>query len=126
MQIIDKLNSRQVVALNKIVDYDVFALASNGKNSVVNHTMIRGGKVVFSDNIAVTDAGLDEAQTLSSFLAEYCDMVKLCGEVCDLIYHLLVMCEDQSLPVSDIYAELEARSMKIGNLKQMKNTDRNT
>ena len=36
------------------------------------------------------------------------------------------MCEDQSLPVSDIYAELEARSMKIGNLKQMKNTDRNT
>lgn len=82
LQIIDKLNSRQVVALNKIVDYDVFALASNGKNSVVNHTMIRGGKVVFSDNIAVTDAGLDEAQTLSSFLAEYCDMVKLCGEVC--------------------------------------------
>ena len=51
---------------------------------------------------------------------------ELCGEVCDLIYHLLVMCEDQSLPVSDIYAELEARSMKIGNLKQMKNTDRNT
>ena len=43
--------------------------------------MIRGGKVIFSENNAVSDAGIDEAQTLSSFLAEYCEMVKLCGEI---------------------------------------------
>ena len=41
---------------------------------------------------------------------------ELCMEVCDLLFHLLVLCENQNLPVADIYAELEARSQKIGNL----------
>ena len=81
LQLIDKISQQRIVVLNKFVDYDMFAVASNGKNCVVNHTMIRGGKVIFSDNSAVSDAGLDEAQTLSSFLAEYCEMVKLCGEL---------------------------------------------
>ncbi len=81
LQLIDKLNQQRIVVLNKFVNYDMFAVASNGKNCVVNHTMIRAGKVVFSDNIAVSDAGIDEAQTLSSFLAEYCDMVKLSQEL---------------------------------------------
>ena len=81
LQLIDKIGQQRIVVLNKFVDYDMFAVASNGKNCVVNHTMIRGGKVIFSDNNAVSDAGIDEAQTLSSFLAEYCDMVKLCGEI---------------------------------------------
>lgn len=80
LQLIEKLNSQQIVVLPEFVNYDMFAVASNGKNCVVNHTMIRGGKVVFSNNIAVSDAGLDEAQTLSSFLAEYCDMVQLSKE----------------------------------------------
>ena len=80
LQLIEKLNSQQIVVLPKFVNYDMFAVASNGKNCVVNHTMIRGGNVVFSNNIAVSDAGLDEAQTLSSFLAEYCDMVQLSKE----------------------------------------------
>ncbi len=81
LELIDKLNQQRIVVLNKFVNYDMFAVASNGKNCVVNHTMIRAGKVVFSDNIAVSDAGLDEAQTLSSFLAEYCDLVKLSQEL---------------------------------------------
>ena len=54
------------------------------------------------------------------------DNRELCNEVCDLLFHLLVLCENQSLPVEDIYAELNARSAKIGNLKQMKVVDRNT
>lgn len=81
LQLIDKLNQQRIVVLSKFVNYDMFAVASNGKNCVVNHTMIRAGKVVFSDNLAVSDAGLDEEQTLSSFLAEYCDLVKLSQEI---------------------------------------------
>ena len=81
LQLIDKISQQRIVVLNKFVDYDMFAVASNGKNCVVNHTMIRGGKVIFSENNAVSDAGIDEAQTLSSFLAEYCEIVKLCGEI---------------------------------------------
>lgn len=81
LEIIDKIAEQRIVVLNKFVDYDMFAVASNGSACVVNHTMIRGGKVILSENHAVSDAGLDEAQTLSSFLAEYCDIVKLSGEL---------------------------------------------
>lgn len=81
LELVDKISQQRIVVLNKFVDYDMFAVASNGNACVVNHIMIRGGKVILSENNAVSDAGLDEAQTLSSFLAEYCDMVKLCGEL---------------------------------------------
>ncbi len=54
------------------------------------------------------------------------DREQICLEVCDLIYHLTVMMNECGVALDDVYAELSARSAKIGNLKQMKNTDRNT
>ena len=50
----------------------------------------------------------------------------LCGEVCDLLYHLLVLLAETGLPLEQVMAELDARAQKIGNLKQMKKVDRNT
>ncbi len=47
-------------------------------------------------------------------------------EVCDLIYHLMVMLNQCNVPLEDVIAELEERSKKIGNLKQFKNVDKNT
>lgn len=48
------------------------------------------------------------------------------NECADLIYHLMVMLADQGIPLDDVLAELERRSGKIGNLKQMKTTDKET
>ena len=48
------------------------------------------------------------------------------GEVSDLIYHLMVMLCAQDIPLDDVLAELERRSEKIGNLKQMRVTDKET
>ncbi len=81
LNVIDKLNERRIVVLNKLVDYDIFAIAGDGSNSVINHTMLRGGKVVFSDNFAVNDAGIDQAQTMSSFLLEYCPQSNIGKEI---------------------------------------------
>ena len=50
----------------------------------------------------------------------------LVGEISDLIYHLTVLMVERNIPLEDVYAELDKRSAKIGNLKQMKNVDRNT
>ena len=58
--------------------------------------------------------------------AKNADKGEICYEVCDLIYHLLVMMNETGVPLEDVLNELAARSAKIGNLKQMKNTDRNT
>ena len=48
------------------------------------------------------------------------------GEICDLIYHLMVLMVQQNIPLDAVLAELDRRSQKIGNLKQMKQTDRET
>ena len=48
------------------------------------------------------------------------------GEISDLIYHLMVRMAQQGIPLEDVMAELERRSLKIGNLKTMKQVDRET
>ena len=48
------------------------------------------------------------------------------GEISDLIYHLMVMMVDRGIPLDDVLAELDRRSQKIGNLKQMKQVDKET
>ena len=48
------------------------------------------------------------------------------GEISDLIYHLMVMMVEKGIPLKDVLAELDRRSNKIGNLKQMKQVDRET
>lgn len=47
-------------------------------------------------------------------------------EICDLIYHLMVMMAECDIPLDDVMRVLEARRAKIGNLKQMHITDHNT
>ena len=46
------------------------------------------------------------------------------GEISDLIYHLMVMMVERDIPLEDVMAELHRRSLKIGNLKVMKQVDR--
>lgn len=48
------------------------------------------------------------------------------GEISDLIYHLMVLMAQQNIPLDEVLAELDRRGQKIGNLKQMKQTDRET
>ena len=47
-------------------------------------------------------------------------------EISDLIYHLLVMMASQGIPLEDVMNELDSRAQKIGNLKKMRVTDKNT
>lgn len=46
------------------------------------------------------------------------------GEISDLIYHLIVMMAEKGIPLEDVLTELDRRSQKIGNLKQMKQVDK--
>lgn len=68
--------------------------------------------------------GEESAETIIA--AKNDDKDELCGEVCDLIYHLMVMCAECRLDIKDVLSELDRRAEKIGNLKVMKNVDRNT
>ena len=47
-------------------------------------------------------------------------------EISDLLYHLMVLMAAQDIPLEAVLAELDRRSRKIGNLKQMKTVDHET
>ena len=51
---------------------------------------------------------------------------ELKNEICDLIFHTFVLAANEGVDIADIEVELEARSAKIGNLKDMKTTNKNT
>ena len=46
------------------------------------------------------------------------------NEICDLLYHLLVLMAQQGIPLEEVEAILEQRRQKIGNLKQFHKVDR--
>lgn len=48
------------------------------------------------------------------------------GEMSDLIYHLFVLMVQQGIAFSEVTEELSLRAEKIGNLKTIRKTDKNT
>lgn len=48
------------------------------------------------------------------------------GEICDLIYHTLVMMVDCDISIEDVEAELHIRAEKTGNLKKFHQVDKNS
>ncbi len=47
-------------------------------------------------------------------------------EICDLLYHLLVLMVEQNLSLEQVEQILEVRRQKIGNLKQFYQSDHNS
>jgi phosphoribosyl-ATP pyrophosphohydrolase len=64
-----------------------------------------------------------------SFEADPTDKVKkadLENEICDLIYHLLVLMAEQGILLEDVENILSERSKKSGNLKKIKDINKNS
>ena len=52
--------------------------------------------------------------------------VELAEELCDLVYHLLVLMVERDLPLAEVETRLEVRRQKTGNLKPVRETDKNS
>lgn len=48
------------------------------------------------------------------------------NEICDLLYHLIVLMVQQHIPLEHIFSILKDRSQKIGNLKKPHQSDHNS
>lgn len=48
------------------------------------------------------------------------------GEICDLIYHTLVMMVNENISLEEVEAELNKRAEKAGNLKKFHKVDKNS
>lgn len=74
LQVLEKLVRRQVGVLPKDFDMDVFAVASNGLNTVAAVIFVRGGKIVGGDKHVVEGVSLDEGSAMSNFILRFYDM----------------------------------------------------
>ena len=54
------------------------------------------------------------------------DPEELKNEICDLVYHVLVLMNQKGISVDDVAEILETRRQKIGNLKQFHQSDHAT
>ncbi len=54
------------------------------------------------------------------------DNAETANEICDLMYHLLVLMVEQGIELRDVEEILEQRRAKIGNLKQFHQTDKDS
>ncbi len=54
------------------------------------------------------------------------DNFELKNEICDLLYHMLVLMANQNLDIADVAEVLEERRAKIGNLKKFHEVDKNS
>lgn len=52
------------------------------------------------------------------------DNVQTADEICDLLYHLLVLMAQQEIPIALVEEVLDQRRQKIGNLKTFHQADR--
>ncbi len=68
--------------------------------------------------------GEETAETIIA--AKNGDKEEIKMEISDLLYHLMVMMNECGVALDDVYAELDKRSKKIGNLKNFKKVDHNT
>jgi len=68
--------------------------------------------------------GEESAETIIA--AKNGEQTDTVGEICDLIYHVMVLMAQQEIPLEKVLEELDRRSEKIGNLKKMKQTDKET
>ncbi len=71
LDVLDKLVRRQVSALPKDLNMDVFAIASSGLNTVAAVLFVRGGKLLGGDKQVIEDVSLDEKSALSSYISRY-------------------------------------------------------
>lgn len=72
---LEKLIRKQVTALPKELNIDIFALSSNGLNTVVSILFVRSGKLLGSDKQIISDSSLSDEATLSNFIMSFYDKV---------------------------------------------------
>ena len=71
LKMLDKIKLRRITALNRFVNADVIAVATNGVYAAINLLFIRSGRMQGGKNFAVSDAEEDNGERISSFITQY-------------------------------------------------------
>ncbi len=82
LKCLEKLVRKQVTALPNDRDMDIFAIASDGINTVVAIFIVRGGKLLGGDKEVINTLSIDDATALENYiLGYYGDNVPVSAEI---------------------------------------------
>ncbi len=68
---LEKIKLKRITSLNKFINADVIAYASNGIYSAVNVLFVRNGRMLGGKNFAFESAALSDGDALSEFVLRY-------------------------------------------------------
>lgn len=71
LKMLEKIKLKRITALNKFVDIDVIAVATNGVFSSANMLFTRGGRMQGGRNFALEDAAISNGDRLYAFITQY-------------------------------------------------------
>ena len=71
LKMLEKIKLKRITALNKFIDIDVIAVATNGVFSSVNMLFTRGGRMQGGRNFALEDAAITNEERLYGFIGQY-------------------------------------------------------
>lgn len=71
LEMLSKLEAKRITALNKFIDADVIAYATNEMYSAVNVLIIRKGVMQGGNSYAMEEAYLTDGEALSAFITQY-------------------------------------------------------
>lgn len=81
LKVLDKLVRKQVTALPGDINMDIFAITSNGINTVVSVLNVRGGKLLGGAKETVDDASLELSTMLGNYIVNYYQAVPIAGDI---------------------------------------------
>ncbi|MBQ8178588.1 MAG: excinuclease ABC subunit UvrC [Clostridia bacterium] len=94
LELLDKIIRKQSVNLPKDLNIDIFSYANNGLYGVINYTVVRGGKVIGSENQPINEA-CEPEEVLSTYVMQFYEKNPIiCDEIC-LSHELSFMTELQ-------------------------------
>ncbi|MDE5618573.1 MAG: excinuclease ABC subunit UvrC [Clostridia bacterium] len=106
--VLKKIVRRQVTALPKDFNLDIFAVASSGLNTVIATLFVRAGKLVGGDKQSVTDVSLSDGATLASYITRYYDTI---GYIADEVVTAIEVDEAEAL--QEYLSKLKGKKVNI-------------
>lgn len=108
LKVLNKIVQKQVSALPKDFNLDIFAFESNGIISAVNMLVVRAGKLVGGENFTATGADEDIASYIYQY---YANNPPLCDEI-------VTDCVEDALSLEDAVNKLCAHTVRVVEPKQ--------
>lgn len=88
LSMLSKLEAKRITSLNRFIDADIIAYATNGLYSAVNILITRKGIMQGGASYALDEAHMSDGEALTAFIAQYYSNHEIpseiiCGEYCE-------------------------------------------